>query len=149
MKKFISIILVFSLLILSGNLYAKGRRGTNLIITKKNGSIVKGELIAVKENSLLLKESKSAMDRTVEVSDIAIIKKRTKIGAYVGGFLGALAGYPLYNKLISEAEVKEDLYETLTQENLAYYFFAVSAFFAVGALAGHHLFKTNEVIRIE
>ena len=35
-KKFISLFLVFSLMMLSVNLYAKKRRGAKLIITKKD-----------------------------------------------------------------------------------------------------------------
>ena len=53
-KKFISLFLIFSLMMLSANLYAKERRGAKLIITKKDGQRIEGELIAVKPNSLLL-----------------------------------------------------------------------------------------------
>jgi hypothetical protein len=38
---------------------AEEKRGATLIIQKKDGQQVKGELIAVKENSLLLKEAES------------------------------------------------------------------------------------------
>ena len=53
-KKFLSLFLVFSLMMLSVNLYAKERRGAKLIITKKDGQQIEGELITVKPNSLLL-----------------------------------------------------------------------------------------------
>ena len=53
-NKLVSLFLVFFLLTLSGNLYAKERRGAKLQITKKNGIQIAGELITVKPNSLLL-----------------------------------------------------------------------------------------------
>ena len=52
-KKFISLFLIFSLMMLSTNLYAKERRGAKLIVTKKDGQQIRGELITVKPNSLL------------------------------------------------------------------------------------------------
>jgi len=48
MKKFLALFLIFSLIILSVNLYAKERRGAKLLITKKDGQQIRGELIAVK-----------------------------------------------------------------------------------------------------
>jgi hypothetical protein len=53
-KKFISLFIIFSLVILSVNLYAKERRGVKLIVTKKDGQQTEGELITVKPTSLLL-----------------------------------------------------------------------------------------------
>jgi hypothetical protein len=41
-------------MMISTNLYAKERRGAKLLITKKDGGKIEGELIAVKENSLLV-----------------------------------------------------------------------------------------------
>ena len=53
-KKSIALFLVISLLALIGNLLAKERRGAKLIIQKKDDQQVKGKLITVKQNSLLL-----------------------------------------------------------------------------------------------
>ena len=53
-KKFIALFLVISLLVLTGNLLAKERRRAKLIIQKKDDQQVKGKLITVKQNSLLL-----------------------------------------------------------------------------------------------
>ncbi len=99
-KKFISLFLVFSLMMLSVNLYAKERRGAKLIITKKDGQLIKGELIAVKPNSLLLLDRKSGADVSVDIGDvrvIRIVKKSTVlqglgIGLLVGGGSGILLG---------------------------------------------------------
>ncbi len=52
-KKFISLFLIFSLVMLPTSLYAK-KRGAKIVVTKLDGQQIKGELIAVKPNSLLL-----------------------------------------------------------------------------------------------
>ena len=73
-KKFIALFLIFSLLTLSANLYAKEKRGAKLIVTKKDGQLIEGELIAVKENSLVLIEQDSGADVTVDVDNVSVIK---------------------------------------------------------------------------
>jgi len=103
MKKLVSLFLVFSLLVLSGNLTAKERRGAELIVTKKDGQEVRGELIAVKEKSLLLLDAETGADVSIEIGDVKviIIKKKSKalktlVGAGIGilfcGVGGALIG---------------------------------------------------------
>ena len=72
-KKFISLFLAVSLMMLSVNLYAKERRGAKLIITKKNGYQTEGELITVKPNSLLLL-SITGRDMSVDIADIKVIR---------------------------------------------------------------------------
>ena len=88
-KKFIVLFLVFSLLALSGNSYAK-KRGTELEIQKKDGQLISGELIAVKKDSLLLLES--GIDISVDIKDIVVITIVKKSRALVGATFGALAG---------------------------------------------------------
>ncbi|GAH74403.1 unnamed protein product [marine sediment metagenome] len=51
--KLVSLFLIFSLVMLSANLYAKERRGAKLLITKKDGQLIEGELITVKPNGSL------------------------------------------------------------------------------------------------
>ncbi len=96
-KKFISLFLIFSLVLLSGSLYAKERRGAILIITKKNGQQIGGELITVKKDSLLLF---TGVDVSVDISEIKVIKivKKSKVlqglgfGLLIGAGSGALLG---------------------------------------------------------
>jgi hypothetical protein len=94
-KKFISLFLVFSLMMLSANLYAKERRGAKLIITKKDRLLIVGELITVKSNSLLLLDT-VGKDVSVDIADIKVIKivKKSKVesGVVWGGVFGALSG---------------------------------------------------------
>ena len=117
MKKIIAVFLVFSLLWLSGSLYAE-KKGAEVVIQKKDGQQVKGELITVKKNSLLLKESRA--DVAVDVNDITIIKiaKKSKAiyGLLGGAILGAVIGYsikegvpPLGGKLSEEARSNDAL----------------------------------------
>jgi len=100
MKKFIALFLVFSLLALSSNLIAKERRGATLIIQKKDYKQVSGELIAVKENSLLLKEKESGADVSIDIADIRIIRIVRGFGS--GFRLGAGLGAGMV--LLSAAE---------------------------------------------
>ena len=92
MKKIIALLLVFSIICLYGNLYAKERQGAELVIQKIDGQQVKGELIAVKKDSLLLKESKSGVDVSVDVKDIKVITIKKKSKALLGAGLGLLIG---------------------------------------------------------
>ena len=100
MKKCISLFLVFSSFVLSGNLYAK-KKGAELIVQKIVGQQVRGELITVKENSLLLLDSESGADVSVYIREIKLIEivKKSKslawggIGLVSGAVIGALIGY--------------------------------------------------------
>ena len=97
-KKLVSLFLVFSLMMLSTNLYGKKRRGAKVVITKKDGRLIRGELIAVKEHSLLLL---AALDVSIDIGNIKVIeinKKKSKAGKgalnglLICGGVGALVG---------------------------------------------------------
>ena len=107
MKKSISLFLVFSILALSGNLFAKESHGINIEIymtkPKMEGTPfekpdIRGELIAAKGNSLLILDSESGADITVGIEDVKVIKilKKSKVwrgavrGLMIGGFTGGL-----------------------------------------------------------
>jgi len=90
-KKLISLVLIFSLMMLSTNLYAKERRGAKLIITKKNGLQTAGELIAVKPNSLLLLNTEGR-DVSVGIADIRNIRILKKSKALLGAGIGLVVG---------------------------------------------------------
>ncbi len=94
-KKFISLLLIFSLMMLSVNLYAKEKRGAKLIVTKKNRQEIKGELITVKPNSLLLLDTEGK-DVSIDIADIKVIrivkKSKTLLGAGLGFLIGAAIG---------------------------------------------------------
>jgi gas vesicle protein len=98
-KKFISLFLIFSLLALSVNLYAKERRGATLIIQGKDSQQIKGELITVKPNSLLLLDTEGK-DVSVDINDIKFVTivKKSKFwkGAGTGALIGGGAALFLY-----------------------------------------------------
>ena len=101
-KRFISLFLVFSLMTLSVNLNAK-KRGAKLVITKKDGTQFKGELILVKQNSLLMFPSKRKnIQVDIKFKDIEkiVIVKKSKVGsvAKIGGLIGCCAGCSLGTK---------------------------------------------------
>ena len=91
MKNAIPLFLILTFIMLSVDLYAKERRGAELIITKKGGGQLSGELIAVKPDSLLLQDP-AGTDVSVEVAEIRKIRivRKSKLGQ--GILFGALAG---------------------------------------------------------
>ncbi len=96
MKKAISLFLVVSILLLSGNMFAQERKGADLSIQKKDGQQVRGELIAVKQDSLLLLERDSGADMTITIDDIRVItivkKSQLFLGVLAGSLIGGVAG---------------------------------------------------------
>ena len=118
-KKFISLFLVFSLMALSVNLYAKERRGAKLIIQRRGDQVqtrykdtpwetsamtgIRGELIAVKPNSLLLLDTEGK-DVSVDIADIKVItivwkKSKALLGGAIGFGAGALLAPFLFSFL--------------------------------------------------
>ena len=91
-KKIISLFLVFSLVSLSGNLMAKERKGAQLAIQKKDGQQVKGELITVKPDSLVLLDAETDYDVSVNIQDIQTIRILKKSKAYEFGLAAFLIG---------------------------------------------------------
>ena len=91
-KKFISLLLIFSLVLLSGDMFAKERQGAVLLVQKKDGRQIKGELIVVKQHKLLLLDAETGADVSVDFKDIAVIRIVKKSKALAGATFGALAG---------------------------------------------------------
>ena len=114
-NKFISLFLVLFLMMLSINLYAKERRGAKLLITKKNGQQIGGELITVKPNSLLLLNNEGK-DVSINIEEIKVIRigKKSKalrigiVGFLVGAGLGALVGYMTLYEFLEGYNPKRD-----------------------------------------
>ena len=94
-KKFVSLFLVFALIMLSVNLYAKERRGAKLLITKKDGKQIEGELITVEKDSLLILTKWSERDESIDIEDIKVIRvvKKSQVGkGMLYGFLIGAGG---------------------------------------------------------
>jgi len=147
-KKFISLFLVFALMMLSVNLYAKERRGAKLIITKKDGGQIEGELITVKPNSLLLLDVEGK-DESIDIEDIKVIRILKKSRVMKGALEGLLSGVAIV--------VLTDVVLVLTtdiemEETLSVVLLAGGIMAAFGALLGAiigALFKESNKIQIE
>ncbi|MBN1223330.1 MAG: hypothetical protein JXB23_08770 [Candidatus Aminicenantes bacterium] len=91
MKKITASVFVFTLFLLSGILFAE-KKGAEVIVEKNDGREVKGELIAVKMDSLLLMDSVTGADATIGVADIRNIKVTKGPKTLIDAGLGFLAG---------------------------------------------------------
>ncbi len=104
-KKFIALFLAFSLMAISCTTMttqrqkrfesSKERLGAELIITKKDGQQIRGELIAVKPNSLLLlnTDGKDVSVKIEEIKTIRVVKKsKVGLGAGIGAGIGFVIG---------------------------------------------------------
>lgn len=96
---FVLLMLVFSLVALSGNstaqatLGGKVRKGAKLSIQKNDGQLATGELITVKKDSLLLLDSETNEDITVQIANVKVITIVKKSRGFQFGVLAFLAGF--------------------------------------------------------
>ncbi len=101
-KKFMALFLVFSLMAISCTTMTTQRqkrsesskeqkRGATLLIKKKDRQLIKGELITVKPNSLLLLDTEGK-DVSVDIADIKVIRVMKKSQFWVGALSGFLMG---------------------------------------------------------
>lgn len=106
MKKLIALFLVIAFMVMNCGVYKRGKGinlkpgqkpGVKLVIQKTDGCQVKGELISVKENSLLLMESESGADVSIDIVNIKVVKIVKKSKAWQGAGIGALLGI-MYTK---------------------------------------------------
>ena len=88
------VFVVVCILIFPLGLTAKEKPGAKLVIQKKDGQQVKGELITVKNSSLLLL-SESGADVTVDVKDIKVITVVKESKAWLGAKIGFLTSVGL------------------------------------------------------
>lgn len=146
-KKFISLFLVLSLVALSGNLMAKERKGANLLVTKKDGQQVEGELITVKPTSLLLLNT-DRRDETIDIADINVIKIMKKSRAFALGagllLVGGMAAGVLQGSVRKERHGYEESQKGYMEEPLAIGAICGAAGALIGAVVG-----IDKTIKIE
>jgi hypothetical protein len=96
MKKIMTLIIGVSLLFPSGALFAKEKRGVQLEIMKTDAIKINGELIAVKQNGILLLETSPRIGEDIDISNIKYIKTKknltTPFGTIVLLLVGTAAG---------------------------------------------------------
>ena len=114
MRKTIAIFFVFSVFLFSGSLYAE-KKGSEIVIHKMDGQQANGELIAVKEDSLLLMEKATGSDVSARIGDIRKVKIVKKSKALLGAGLGSVvvggAG-----AIIGAAQGSESVFDFTTGE---------------------------------
>jgi hypothetical protein len=88
----VSLVLVTLMLFPSGALQAKEREGARLIVFKKDGARLEGELIAVRQNLLLVMPEDESAAVFIDVSDVTAITFVKKSKALSGAGWGALWG---------------------------------------------------------
>ncbi len=135
-EKLTALILLFSLMALTGNLSAAERKGVKLEIQLIGAQQVTGELVTVKKDSLLILDEATETDSTIHISDIDSIKVNNKSLMFelgMGGFL--LAGAA---RLSLHSTVEKDTSNTegATEHQVQEVWFIGMAGAAVGVLAG-------------
>lgn len=108
--RLLAAIMALLFLITSTDLLARERKhGAELLIMKKDGQQLRGELIAVKQDSLILLVS--GIDSTVDIKDTRMIKvlKKSKFlkGAGIGFVIGGISG-TLYGLLAMSGEDSDE-----------------------------------------
>jgi hypothetical protein len=91
-SKVVAFLFVVSLVAFSGSLMAKERAGAELEVMKTDGNSVRGELIALKQQSLLIKEWGTQADESIDIRNAKYIKIVGKSNILKGGLTGFLAG---------------------------------------------------------
>lgn len=144
-KKFMALFLVFSLVVLTGNLMAK-EKGVYLSIQKTDGEEIGGELITVKKDSLLLVSEVDGYDFPVNIGDIDVITVKNKSLILELGVLGFIVGAAARGMMHTEIEKKE-VEEEATAHQVQKIFIPGLIGAGVGILAGT-AFGINKKIQI-
>lgn len=147
-EKLTALILVFFLLVISGNLTAAIRKGVKLVIQKTDGQEVVGELVTVKRDSLLILNKETEEDTTVNLNVIDVITVDNKSLMFELGMGGALLAGAARLSLHSTVEKSGALTEGATEHQVqeVWLFGAIGGGIGilVGAIAG-----MNKTIQIQ
>jgi len=87
-----AVLAAFLSFVIPGGLAAQGRRGADLIVTVKDGKEFRGELIAVKPDSLLLLDHMTGKDASAAIAEISVIKILRQSKALSGFLMGFIPG---------------------------------------------------------
>jgi len=89
-KKYLGLLTLLAVffLIYPGNLGAK-KKGAHLVVEKQDGQFIEGELLSVRENSLLLMTPGSGTGVTIDINEIEKIKIKRKNKSGKGALIGA------------------------------------------------------------
>jgi hypothetical protein len=79
----------FLAVMLFGAGVASAGQGAALILLKSDGTLLSGELLAVKGSTLILKDDVTAMGITADIDEVDLVQVRGRSKALLGGVLGA------------------------------------------------------------
>lgn len=107
-KRFIVTILTFVMFMVLARLPlpAMGRRGSTVVLIMTDGSLVKGELLAVKANALLIYDQDTNLGKSIDlgqVTQVKVLKKSKFLLGFAIGF-GVLFGPCLYGYVQSHGQ---------------------------------------------
>jgi hypothetical protein len=105
-----AVLAAFLNFVIPGGLVAQGRRGADLIVTAKDGRELRGELIAVKADSLLLLDHMTGKDGSAAMAEISVIKLVRESKALTGllmGFIPGAAGGAVWGALAMHGDMPE------------------------------------------
>ena len=95
-----SLIVILVLALLAPALAAQEKRGAQIVVTKNDGTVFQGELLAVRGTDLLIMAGSTPGGVSVSLADAKLVKviKQGKAwtivgGAFIGGLLGGALGY--------------------------------------------------------
>jgi hypothetical protein len=153
MKKFTALFLMVSLLGMNCAtikptrkekewILKKRKHGTKLIIQKIDEAQIRAELIAVKENSLLLMERDSGADVSIDISEIEAIRIINRSWAGLGLIGGTATGFALGYTITGSGKSGDNWFATpiLLGSGLLFGLLGTVS----GAIAG-----TDETIQVE
>lgn len=90
--KLAATVVAFTIFALPANLSARERRGAQVVVLLRGGGSVSGELIAVRESSIIVLDHVEA-DRSVDVTDISQIRlQKRRRGVGPAGIMGVVIG---------------------------------------------------------
>ncbi|MCK5058168.1 MAG: hypothetical protein KAT34_16060 [Candidatus Aminicenantes bacterium] len=132
-QQFLIAVIVF-LLICPGSLWAKREKaGAKIIVTKEDGQVVKGELLKIEENSLVLLIYETLSKPSISIDEIDYIKVSWKSKAGKGAKIGALVlGIPAFAIGIVLCSIARGLEEMSRREVIP----VVAIFGGIGTGAG-------------
>jgi len=106
-KKSVTVLLMVAFVGGSGAVWAKERKGAQLVIELKDGERAAGELISVRNRSLLLLDAQGK-DGAYDVAQITKIRVVRKSKAKTGAIIGFLAGGLVFGVMGSAAAEQDN-----------------------------------------
>ncbi len=126
------LVAIVSIVLLTSILGAKERRGATLLVTRNDGTVVKGELLAVKGENLILMSESAREGITENIGELKIIRVIKKPKVFEGIGIGVLVGGAAGGTLGAAAWSGDALFETRGEAALV-----TSALFgAIGGFLG-------------